>query len=163
MIAYEIRSTGDGTATTYLTNRGDESAGGLELVVTARQVESDVVADRATVTVGDVQPGRTTTPSVELTVPAEYNYYLDALLLRDGVIVGTATSSATLDPSRPVPENRTVDEVSFSAGEFSRETPDERNPERTPMATESSGPGMGVAAALLALVSAGLLRRRWDR
>lgn len=166
VISYAIEEATDETVTlrtqSYLTNRGDAAAGGLELVVMARQVESNVIADRQRVDVGQVGPGRTATPTVTLSVPADHNYYLDGLLFRDGVIVGTATSAATLDPSRPVPKNRTTEEVDFDAGEF-ESTPDpEREadtpePERT---ASSSGPGFGVAAALAALLALAVLAGR---
>lgn len=155
VISYAIESTSNNRTTlrtqTHLTNRGDEPAGGLELVVTARQVESNVVADRERIEVGEIGPGRTATPTVTLEVPSEYNYYLDGMLLRDGVIVGTATSGATLDPTRPVPRNQTTEEVDFDAGEF-ESTPEPRGAADTPMPTAESGPGFGVGAAVLALL-----------
>ena len=146
---------------TWLTNRGEEPAGGLELVVRARQVESNLVADRATVRIDEVRPGRTATPTVELDVPSNYNYYLDGILLRDGVIVGSATSGAMLDPSRPVPENTTREEVEFDAGDFTSETPEPQREEETPAAaTVQNGPGFGVAAAVLALLAGAFVAHR---
>lgn len=156
VISYAIEGTENNETTlrtqTHLTNRGDETAGGVELVVAARQVESDVVADRQRIQVDDIGPGQTATPTVTLEVPSEYNYYLDGYLYRDGVIVGTVTSGATLDPTRPVPENETTEEVDFDAGEF-ESTPTER-PEREPPERTASedGPGFGIAAAVLAVV-----------
>lgn len=156
VVGYEVQGTADGRTTlrtqTHLTNRGDETAGGLELVVTARQVESNVIADRATVQVGDIGPGRTATPTATLDVPANYNYYLDAVLTKDGVIVNSVTASAMLDPTRPVPENRTTEEVEFDAGDFASGSPtpdpDDREPEPTAV---SRGPGFGVLASMIAI------------
>lgn len=165
VISYAVEEERDNRTTlrtqTHLTNRGDESAGGLELVVKARQVESNVIADEQRVEVGDIEPGRTATPTVSLEVPSSYNYYLDGILLRDGVIVGTATSGAKLDPTRPVPENQTTEEVDFNAGEFeTTATPPERpgGGEATP--TVSSGPGFGIVVALLALVAVAFVAAR---
>ncbi|PSP48306.1 PGF-CTERM sorting domain-containing protein [Halobacteriales archaeon QH_3_68_24] len=145
---------------TWLTNRGEEPAGGLELVVRARQVESNLIADRATVRIDEVRPGRTATPTVELDVPSNYNYYLDGILLRDGVIVGSATSGAMLDPSRPVPENTTREEVEFDAGDFTSETPEPPRDRDTPAPTVESGPGFGIAVTLLALLAAAFVAHR---
>ena len=145
---------------TWLTNRGEEPAGGLELVVRARQVESNLIADRATVRIDEVGPGRTATPTVELDVPSNYNYYLDGILLRDGVIVGSATSGAMLDPSRPVPENTTREEVEFDAGDFTSETPEPPRDRDTPAPTVESGPGFGIAVTLLALLAAAFVAHR---
>ncbi|WP_415381812.1 PGF-CTERM sorting domain-containing protein [Halosimplex sp. TS25] len=140
---------------TALTNRGSEPAGGLELVVTARQVESNVVADRVSVRVGDIGPGRTVNETADLEVPSNYNYYLDGFLYRDGVLVDTVTASAMLDPSRPVPENTTREEVDFQAGDFAgTPEPEPDRGEETPEPTESSGgPGFGAVGALAALVA----------
>lgn len=164
VISYSPSQTGNNRTTletqTWLTNRGDEPAGGLELVVRARQVESNLIADRETVEIGDIGPGRTATPTVELEVPSNYNYYLDAILYRDGVIVGTATSPAMLDPSRPVPENTTREEVDFDAGEFTGETPTPPRDADTPAATVSQGPGFGAVAAIVALLAVGALAAR---
>jgi len=144
---------------TWLTNRGDDPAGGLELVVRARQVESNLIADRQTVEIGDIGPGQTATPTVELDVPLEYNYYLDGILLRDGVIVGSATSGAMLDPSRPVPENTTREDVEFDAGDFTASTPsrDQETPLPTTVAT---GPGFGAVVTVIALLGAALVAYR---
>lgn len=165
VISYSIEDAGEDRTTlrtrTYLTNRGDAAAGDLELVVMARQVESNVIAARETVQVGQIRPGRTASQTALLTVPANYNYYLDAILLNDGVIVGTATAPATLDPTRPLPENETTEEVDFSAGDFET-TPTPRREADTPARTaSSSGPGFGVAVALIAMltVAAALTRR----
>jgi len=147
---------------TALTNRGDAAAGGLELVVMARQVESNIIADRATVEVGDIAPGRTVDETTELTVPSNYNYYLDAFLYREGVLVDTVTGSALLDPTRPAPKNETREEVDFQAGDFeATPEPGRDREEETPMATMSDGgPGFGAVGALLALVTIAALAVR---
>ena len=167
VISYTPTSTGDNRTTletqTWLTNRGDDPAGGLELVVRARQVESNLIADRATVELGQVGPGQTATPTVDLDVASNYNYYLDAILYRDGVIVGTATSPAMLDPSRPVPENTTREEVDFDAGDFTSETPTPARERETPAPTVSRGPGFGPVAALVALLAVAALAYRRRR
>lgn len=165
VVSYSVQGTENNRTTletqTYLTNRGDESAGGLELLVEARQVESNVIADRTTVTVDDIGPGQTATPTATLEVPADYNYYLDAILLKDGVIVGDRTAAAMLDPTRPVPENRTEQEVDFNAGDFESQTPTPRAERETPTpAMVEDGPGFGVVAALLALLAIALIATR---
>lgn len=154
-------------ASTYLTNTGDEPAGGLELTLMARQAESNIVADSATVAIDEVQPGRTITPGAALTVPDNYSYYLDAILRKDGVIVGTASAPATLDPSRTVPENQTREDVGLQAGDFERGgTPETEEFEPTRPEDEATptsgggGSGFGVTAALAALVAAALAAHR---
>lgn len=114
-IGYSIESTTDERATlavdSYLTNTGDDPESDLELEVIARQSGSNVVADAATVDLSTIKPGKTASPTAELTVPAEYDYYLDAVLWRDGTIVGTDRSVANLGPG-----SLSVNETTASGG-----------------------------------------------
>jgi len=152
--------------TAFLTNTGDDTAGDLRLEVKARQVDSNIVADRAETSVDGVRPGRTVAPGVTLTVPEGYNYYLDATLWSDDVIVATARSTATLDPSETVPENTTRRDVGLEVSDFTDEDDREpREPEPTPAEAEASrgdSPGFGVGVALVALLGSALLARRWS-
>jgi PGF-CTERM protein len=76
------------------------------------------------------------------------------------VVVGSATSGAMLDPSRPVPENTTREDVEFDAGDFTASTPTPA-PERTPAATvEAQGPGFGAVVTVLAVLGAALVAHR---
>lgn len=151
---------------THLTNRGATPADDYRLVVKARQVDSNIVADEKAVQVGPIGPGRTAAPGVSLGVPDGYNYYLDAVLWRDGVVVETARSAANLDPSETVSVNETRRDVGLEVGEFERGEagdPDAggRPPETT--AVESAGPGFGFVLGLVGLlVAAGLLVKRGD-
>lgn len=145
----------------YLTNAGNDPARGLRLVVKARQADSNIVAAESSVRVGDVGPGRTVTPSAELVVPSGYNYYLDAVLWKDGVIVGTARSAANLDPTETLSVNETRRAVDLRVEDFERDrTAGAETP--TPAATGTAEPGFGIAAALAALAGAALLARRWS-
>jgi PGF-CTERM protein len=164
VIEYRIRDVTDNQTTldvsTYLTNTGSRSVGGLELVLTARQNGSNVVADRTTIQIDDVGSGKTATPSGELVVPDDYNYYLDAVLWRDGTVVATARSTANLAPGTGL----TVDEDAadggdgFQAGDFEQDEgdgPPGEEPPDEPTDVESGGqPGFGLAAALVALLAA---------
>jgi len=143
------------SVSTYLTNRGDAPAGDMRLVVKARQVDSGIVADEREVQVGGIDPGQTVTPETSLSVPSQYNYYLDAILWVDGVVVDTARAGASLDPTERVPANTTERDVGLRVSDFEQGGGDGR-PTAEPEATatpSASGPGFGVVAALLALVT----------
>ena len=165
-IEYAIAGVEDERVTlrvrTYLTNTGSDAPGGLRLSLTARQADSNIVADQAEVDVGRIAAGRTATPEVELVVPDGYNYYLDATLWKDGVIVGSARSVANLDPQETISANVTRRDVGLEVSDFEEDGPGGREepPERT---VESGGqPGFTAGIAALALLGAVLLARRWS-
>lgn len=164
VVEYSIVEAGGDRTTirvqVYLTNTGDDPAGGLQLALKARQADSNIVAADADVVVGEIRPGRTVTPSAELTVPSEYNYYLDAQLWTDGVLVGSARSAANLDPTETVSVNETRRDVGLEVRDFER-TPAER-PRRETEAAETGGqPGFTAPlAAAAVLVAIGILARR---
>ncbi|MDS0475361.1 PGF-CTERM sorting domain-containing protein [Natrinema sp. 1APR25-10V2] len=169
-IGYSIESSTADTATlavrSYLTNTGDGTESDLELEVKARQADSNVVADTATVELSAIESGKTASPSVDLTVPQGYDYYLDAVLWRDGTIVGTDRAAANLGPG-----NLSVDETTAEGGlevsDFSR-TGDssggdgsETDGSDTHTDDGSSGtPGFGMGIAIVALLATIALARR---
>lgn len=114
-IEHTVVSTDDDRATlavtSYLTNTGDDPEDDLRLKVTARQADSNIVADSATVDVDAIGPGDTATPEGTLDVPAEYDYYLDAMLWRGETIVATDRAVANLAGG-----NLTVDESEMAGG-----------------------------------------------
>lgn len=164
-VEYTIESVDDGNAIlsiqSYLTNTGDSAESGLRLEVTARQADSNVVATRADVSVGSIKGGRTATTETILTVPDGYNYYLDVVLWRDGVVLDTTRAAANLDPPETLDVDETRADVAFEASDFESET---SRDVREPVAeTEpESQPGFGVAVAVGALVVALVTTRRWS-
>ncbi|WP_276298828.1 DUF7490 domain-containing protein [Halorussus lipolyticus] len=166
-VEYTIQDAEDNRTTlnvsTFLTNEGDVASDQLRVVFTVRQADSNIVADRSSAQVGQIAPGRTATPSVELSVPDGYNYYLDAVLWKDGVIVGTARSVANLNPTETVAANETVREVGIEVGDFDgdRRGDKDRDYETTIESGASGGvPGFGTGVAVVALGGALLLARR---
>jgi PGF-CTERM protein len=172
-ITYSIESAAAGdvrmNATAFLTNQGSRPAEDLELLIRARQSDSNIVADRAVVPVSDVRPGRTAQPGVSLTVPDNYTYRLDAVLTRDDVIVDARSAVADLDPVRNVSVNRSTESVDLDADDFDEEddaSVDDAGdrPETTATGYDTdggNGPGFGAALALVAVLgTATLLARR---
>lgn len=145
----------------YVTNNGDEPAGDVEVELTARQTDSNIVADRERVRVGEISPGRTITPSAQLTVPDGYNYYLDAVIWRDGVIVDTVREAATLAPNGTAPtvDDSGASEDGVNLGDFEGDDGRGEAGERPDGASGDAGgagsggqPGFGAGAAFIALV-----------
>lgn len=170
VIQYSVEGVEDNETTlavsTYLTNTGDEPESALELLVQARQADSNVVADEARIDVGAIDGGETATPTVELAVPDSYDYYLDATLWDDGVIVGDARSAANLAPGDPLTVNTTDHERTLEIEAFADDDPD-RPPEPVAddeadadRALDEDGPGFGIAAVVVALLVTLALTRR---
>lgn len=165
VIEYSIESVRDNRTTlnvsSYLTNTGEESSDDVRLVLKARQADSNIVADETTITVGDIAPGTTVTPTATLSVPAGYNYYLDGILYKNGVIVATARAGASLSPTETVDVNSTQREIGLQIGEFerSRDSPPRDTDEPTETPSES-GPGFGVGLGVVAILLGLLVRAR---
>jgi PGF-CTERM protein len=160
-VSYSIANVSGGqvelATTTYLTNTGDEPVDDLTVQVTARQAESNIVADRTTVTVGEIRPGRTAGVEATLTVPDDYNYRLDAILERDDVLLGVTSANAELAPTQPMPENVTRREIDISASDFTQGTRDAAGDGPIRETTAAAGPGFGVTVALVTLLAGTLL------
>jgi PGF-CTERM protein len=128
-------------------------------VFTARQADSNIVADRVAVPVGEIAAGRTASPSASLTVPDGYNYYLNAVLWKDGAVVGSARSAANLDPSETLSVNETRREVGLSVSDFESD-PSKSKDGGTVTASDGGQPGFTALAGIAALLVAGALARR---
>lgn len=115
-------------------------------------------------TIDPVGPSQTARPEVELTVPSQYNYYLDAILWKDGVVVDTARAGASLDPSEEVPANVSERDVKLEVGDFESDTGSVDSPRTrtdTPAPEDGDGPGFGIGGALVALLVGTLLITRY--
>ena len=146
-----------------VTNRGDEPSDDVELRLYIRQAESNVIAGEATETVGTVRPGRTDTVTATVEVPDGYNYYVDAALFDDDVLVDETQGVANLNPRETITANETVRDVAFSVEDFEREdAAGGDGADRAPSdgSTDGSTPGFGPLVALVALVVAALTARR---
>ncbi|MFB6108449.1 MAG: PGF-CTERM sorting domain-containing protein [Haloplanus sp.] len=167
-VSFSVQSV-EGNRTTLalqatLTNGGDEQPNDLRVTFTLRQADSNIVADQTAVDVGAIRPGRTETVDSTVTVPSEYNYYVDVVLWKDGVVVDTARGVANLDPTETISVNETRREVDLQVGDFTRGEGGAgggARPQATGTPVAAGGPGFGPVVALLALVAAGLVARRW--
>lgn len=171
--SYSIASSTNDTATlaveSHLTNTGDDPEGGLTLEVSARQSGSNVVADAATVDLSTIEPGKTASPTVDLEVPQGYNYYLDAVLWRDGTIVGTNRAAANLGSgSLSVDETNSdagIEVSDFDGGADSGSDgrdDDSAGSDGARDASSDGTPGFGIAGTAVALLATLALARRFD-
>jgi len=158
--ATERQATLDITA--QLINRGSVQSDDVEVSVIARQADSNLVADRDAADVATIEPGRTTGTTLTVSVPNNYNYYVDGVLKKDGVIVDTTRTAVNLNPSERIAVNETRQSVELEVSDFERDRRPDRDEERVEAGGESDSatPGFGVPVAALALLVGGLLARR---
>lgn len=166
-VAVSVVETTDTSATlsvaVAVTNRGDETAGGLELRLLLRQADSNVIADEATESVGSIRSGRTNTVPTRVTVPDGYNYYVDAALFDDDVLIDETQGVANLDPETTISANETVRDVSFETEDFSEREDEVETAGQRPTSEDETGdatPGFGIAVSVVALLAGSLLARR---
>ena len=163
-ITYRIDGVSDNRTTlnvsVYVTNAGNDPSDDLSLRLRARQADSNVIANESTVRVGQIRPGRTEIVRAQLTVPDGYNYWLDGMLLSDGVIVGTESSPANLHPTERLQENETRQEVGFQSSDFERDRPEEREMDGPQQTTAGEGPGFTALVGLIAVLASVLLIAR---
>jgi PGF-CTERM protein len=170
-VAVSVREADNTTATlsvsVSVTNRGDAASDPLDLRLLMRQAESNVIADEARETVGSVRPGRTETVTTTVEVPANYNYYVDAALWSDDVLIDETQGVANLNPRETIAANETVEEVEFSVEDFAGggddaaggDGADSERPSGD-RGTDDATPGFGPIVALAALLAAALYARR---
>lgn len=163
-----VEESGDDQVTlevsAYLTNERGAEPGGLSLEFVIRQAESGLVADRTRVPIDDVPPQHTVTPGALVSVPDGYNYYVDAILWTDGVIVDSARGVANLDPDESIRVNRSDEDGGLTVSDFEHGGDDAAGDDAARAAadrpTEVDTPGFGTAVALVAIAAAVLLARR---
>jgi PGF-CTERM protein len=168
-VAFSVASASDDRTTldlaATLTNRGDDASEDLRVTVVLRQADSNIVAARSAAEVGTIRPGRTETVETQVTVPSQYNYYIDAVLWKDGVVVDTARSAANLDPTERISVNETRREVELRVEDFSENdggVATEAPREEGTITTSTSAPGFGVGVGVAALLAVALLARRCE-
>jgi PGF-CTERM protein len=148
-----------------LVNRGDDRSDPVTVEVVARQADSNLVADRVRVEAGTIRPGRTAETAAALTVADGYNYYVDAVVYRDGVLIDTARTVANLDPTERISVNETVRETELDVSDFERRVEGTGTPMQTDAATSGGTPGFGPVATVVAVGALVLIAavRRWSR
>jgi PGF-CTERM protein len=147
----------------WLTATGPNGADDLTVTFVVRQAESNLVAGRQSVSTSSLDEGRTEMVETTLSVPSGYNYYVDAILTRDGVVVDTAAGVVNLDPQRTLERNETREDVEFDVGDFDTGGGTDGGRQEGTPATAEDSPGFGPLVAILALLSTGLLVRRRRR
>lgn len=156
----------------YFTNEGLADSEDLRVLVKAREVQTRLIVDTATLFTRAIGPGETIIRSANLSVPDDYNYFIEILIWRGDVVVGRDQGTVQLsnttvelaEGNTLVVSNPDTSQLVYSRGSFdSKVTLEEGSRyygdpygEDSAAAKKQSQPALGwlgvVAAALAAVV-----------
>jgi hypothetical protein len=159
------RVTGDSTdiqVDLYFGNDDPNPSGPFDVDVKAKELDAHLVADKQTVHVDNVDPGKIVVASVRLTVPDQYNYVVEVLVWKNGTIIKRGEGTVQLRPGVTLP---TGDQFVTKKIETSKFVAEEGTlmPYTAPYApTGARTPGFSTPLAVIALASAGAIAlARW--
>ncbi len=148
----------------YLENRGASPSDNLNMVVKARQAESNILADKRSVETGVIASEATAVKSVQLDVPEGYNYMMVVELWRGDVMINTWEKALMLAPTKTVPKESVEKKMNIEVSKFVRESGASPLPVMTQAPSYASTPkvepGFEIIAAITSLILVIALRRR---
>lgn len=150
----------------YLENRGASPSDNLNMVVKARQAESNILADKRSTETGIIASEATAVRSVQLDVPEGYNYMMVVELWKGDVMINTWENALMLAPTKSVPKESVEKKMNIEVSKFVREGG--VSPGAVPMMTQAPSyaptpkmePGFEVMGAIAVLIIVITLRRR---
>ena len=151
----------------YLENRGASPSDNLNMVVKARQAESNILADKRSTETGIIASEATAVRSIQLDVPEGYNYMMVVELWKGDVMINTWEKPLMLAPTKSVPKESVEKKMNIEVSKFVREGG--VSPGAVPMMTQTPSyaptpkmeqPGFEVMGAIAALIIVITLRRR---
>lgn len=155
----------------YLTNEGDDDSRPLRMQVKARDIETGLLADQAWRDVASIPPEETRIHEVDLEVPDEHNYAIEAVLWEGNLTVERGEDTVQLLPTttKKADEDIVVSDPRIEDFLDEDRGRDGDAADRGARAPTESGdhaetPGVGVLAglAVLAATAIALSRRRWN-
>ncbi len=150
----------------YLENKGASPSENMNMIVKARQAESNLLADKRSSETGVIAGEATSVKSVQLDVPEGYNYMMVVELWKGDVLVNTWEKALMLAPTKTVPKESQEKKMNIEVSKFVREggappAPFAITPTPTSYAMpQRTEPGFEAIAAIAALIIVIALRRR---
>lgn len=166
-IDFVVTGTSEGRATIrsdiYLENREASPSGNMNMIVKARQAESNLLADKRSSETGVIPAEATAVRSVQLDMPDGYNYMIVVELWNGDVLVNTWEKPLMLAPTKTVPKESVEKNLNIEVSKFVREGGSMPVPTMTPSYAETpkkQQPGFEAIAAIAAFILVIVLRRR---
>lgn len=149
-------------ADVYIENRASTSSESLQVLVKARQAESNLLADKIWIETGEIKNETMAVKESTLTVPEGYNYIVEATLWKKDILLGEWDKPLLLAPTKILPKEAVEKQMNIEVSKFVRE---EGIP--SPMATPAlyptpapKAPGFEMMLAIISLISGFAIIRR---
>ncbi len=149
----------------YLENKWAAPSENMNMIVKARQAESNLLADKRSSETGVIAGEATAVKSVQLDVPDGYNYMMVVELWKGDVLVNTWEKALMLAPTKTVPKESQEKKMNIEVSKFVREggappaVMEQGAPTYAPIPKKTE-PGFEAIAAAAALIIVIALRRR---
>jgi hypothetical protein len=146
----------------YLENRDPSPSENMNMIVKARQAESNLLADKKASETGVIAGEATAVKSVQLDMPDGYNYMMVVEIWKGDVLVNTWEKALMLAPTKTVPKESVEKKMNIEVSKFMREggvPPSSAAAMATEYATMKE-PGFEAIVAIAALIMVIALRRR---
>jgi len=148
----------------YLENREAPPSENMNMIVKARQAESNLLADKKASETGVIAGEATAVKSVQLDMPEGYNYMMVVELWKGDVLVNTWEKALMLAPTKTVPKESVEKKMNIEVSKFIREGGVSPAPYAMETAAAASTmkqePGFEAIVAVAALIMVIALRRR---
>ncbi len=149
----------------YLENKWVAPSENMNMIVKARQAESNLLADKRSSETGVIAGEATAVKSVQLDVPDGYNYMMVVELWKGDVLVNTWEKALMLAPTKTVPKESQEKKMNIEVSKFVREGGAPVPAATMTIApeygqTQKKEPGFEAIAAAAALIIVIALRRR---
>jgi hypothetical protein len=147
----------------YLENKWAAPSENMNMIVKARQAESNLLADKKASETGVIAGEATSVKNVQLDVPEGYNYMMVVELWKGDVMVNTWEKALMLAPTKTIPKESQEKKMNIEVSKFMREGGAAPIPGVTMTAaamTMKKEPGFEVIVAIAALILVIAFRRR---
>jgi hypothetical protein len=139
----------------YISNIGDNVSPESDIMVKATEVDSNLVADKKWSKISGVAPGATAIKGINLTVPDQYNYHVEATIWRNGSQIGKGEGQVVLKPGGiKLNQSEHIESKTMETGRFIS------NATASAPTASSKAPGFEILLAIASISLLAALKRR---
>jgi len=144
----------------YFSNEGADNSSEFDVLVKARERDAQLLADKKWIHLAAIKPETTVVRSINLTVPDQYNYIIEATVWSSDTIVKRGEGVVSLKPEIKLIEGERVESRSIDASEFRTIANATAAAPAEAKAPGKMQPGFEILFAMVAITMAAMLGRR---